>query len=294
MPVIRLVWRSAPRFSEGMFMRKHDPFRFVGVLLAAVALPVLGQAAANQTAAAPTAVPAAQAAGAPAAAQTEPLPNATHEDIGDSLEARQHYQAAIAAYAQDPHPSAAVWNKMGIAYQMMFNLKAATRCYKESLRLDEKNAMVYNNLGTVYDSMKNYSAAEKMYHKALKIAPKSPMILKNLGTNLLEQHKYSKGWRAYEAAMRLDPEIFEDHNNPTVANPTSIKERGAMNYFMARGCVRMGQVDCAMQYLRMAISEGYTTIKKVSKDADFASLRDNPAFKQLMAEEQPASGQQHP
>lgn len=224
-----------------------------------------------------------------------PLPQATPEELGDSLEAHQRYQAAIAAYRQDPHPSAAVWNKMGIAYQMMFNLKDAIRCYKESLHHDSKSPMVYNNLGTVYDSLKQYSTAEHMYRKALKIKPDSPLILKNYGTNQLVQHRYTKGWEAYQKALELDPTIFEDHDSPTVSNPTSLHERGAMNYFMARGCVRMGQVDCALQYLRMALNEGYTTIKKVAQDADFASLRDNPAFKQLVAEqEQPPQQQQHP
>jgi len=44
---------------------------------------------------------------------------------------------------------------MGIAYQMMFNLADAARCYQASLRLDPKNARVFNNLGTVYDSLNN-------------------------------------------------------------------------------------------------------------------------------------------
>lgn len=223
-----------------------------------------------------------------------PLAPATPEELGDSLEAHQRYEAAIAAYRKDPHPSAAIWNKMGIAYQMMFNLKDAIRCYKESIRLNSKSPMVYNNLGTVYDSLKEYSAAERMYRKALKIAPKSPLILKNYGTNQLVQHKYSKGWEAYQEALELDPTIFEDHDSPTVSNPTSLHERGALNYFMARGCVRMGQVDCALQYLRMALNEGYTTIKKVSQDADFASLRDNPAYKQLVAEQEQPPSQQQP
>ncbi len=47
----------------------------------------------------------------------------TPEQIGDSLSAHQRYQAAIAAYAKVTNPSAGVWNKMGIAYQMMFNLE---------------------------------------------------------------------------------------------------------------------------------------------------------------------------
>lgn len=272
-------------------MRRHISFRWLLLWFTVTAIPVLAQSsitdrqASNATPldlqpAPPSTKPSTNLTG------VSPLPSATPEQIGDSLEARQRYQAAIAAYGQDPHPTAAIWNKMGIAYQMMFDSGDAIRCYKESLKLDSRNAMVLNNLGTVYDSLKDRSAARRMYRKALKISPKSPMILKNLGTNLLEQRKYAKGWKAYEEALNLDPSIFEDHNSPTVSNPASIQERGAMNYFMARGCVRMGQTACALQYLRLAINEGYTTIKKVSEDADFASLRDNPAFKQFIAEQQ--------
>ena len=60
----------------------------------------------------------------------------TAEQLGDSLAARQRYQAAIAAYSKAPEMTAPIWNKMGIAYQMMFNSKDATRCYKQSLLLD--------------------------------------------------------------------------------------------------------------------------------------------------------------
>ena len=44
--------------------------------------------------------------------------------------AHQRYQAAIEAYKKAPTDDAAVWNKMGIAYQMMFNLTDAMHCYQ--------------------------------------------------------------------------------------------------------------------------------------------------------------------
>ena len=111
-------------------------------------------------------------------------------------------------------------------------------------------------------------------------------MLKNLGTDLLAEHKYNKGWEAYQQALAIDPQIFSDRDTPSVENPSSIADRGAMNYYMAAGCARAGHTDCALQYLRMAIDEGFTTRKKVANDVEFASLRDNPAFKQLLAEQQ--------
>jgi tetratricopeptide (TPR) repeat protein len=211
--------------------------------------------------------------------QFEPSP----EQLGDSLTAHQRYQAAIEAYQKSPGNSAELWNKMGIAYQMMFNLENAERCYKKSVKLDPKNAAVLNNLGTVYDSLKNYSSAERMYRKALKIDAQSALIHKNLGTDLLAQHRYKQGWADYQVALALDPRIFQDSGNLHVDNPASVEDRGAMNYYMARGCVRAGQNDRAIEYLRMALNEGFTSPKKLVADSDFASLRGVPAFEQMLA-----------
>jgi Tfp pilus assembly protein PilF len=219
---------------------------------------------------------------APDSVAAAPATPPTHEELGDTMGLHHRYQAAIAEYAKAP-PTAAVWNKMGIDYQMMFNSKDATRCYRESLKLDPHNSQVFNNIGTVYDSLKQYGTAERYYKKALKADPRSPLILKNLGTNLLAQHKYSRGWQEYRKALAIDPHVFEDRSSPQVQNPSTVAERGAMNYYMALGCASMGQVDCALQYLRMALDEGFTSPKKVASDMAFASLRANPDFQQMLA-----------
>ena len=214
---------------------------------------------------------------------TLPTVPPTPEEIGDSLSARRQYQAAIAAYSKVTDPSAALWNKMGIAYQMMFNSHDAARCYNASLKVDPRNSQVLNNLATVYDSLKDYSAAERYYRKALKIDPHSALILRNFGSNLLSQHKYKKGWEAYQSALAVDPNIFDSHSGASVENPASNQERGAVHYYMARSCVSAGNSDCAIQNLRMALNEGYTSPKKIAGDSSFASLRQLPAFQQLIA-----------
>jgi tetratricopeptide (TPR) repeat protein len=212
-----------------------------------------------------------------------PKPQATPEQIGDALMAHQRYQAAIEQYKKAPTDSATVWNKLGIAYQLMFNLTDAMRCYEKSHKLDPKNPNVLNNLGTVFDALKQYHNAEKMYRKALKIDPHSALILKNYGTNLLARHKYEKGWQQYQAAIKADPGIFQDNSRPRIENPASVADRGAMNYYMARGCVKAGMPARAIEYLRMALNEGYTNPKKIIADDEFATLHGIPAFEELLA-----------
>jgi tetratricopeptide (TPR) repeat protein len=214
---------------------------------------------------------------------TGPQPPPSSKEVGDALMMHQRYQAAIEAYKKVPGESAEVMNQMGIAYQMMFNLSDATKCYQASLRINPRNSNVLNNLGTVYDSLKEYGDAERMYRKALKIDPKSALTEKNLGTSLMSQHHYKQGWQAYQAALALDPQIFQASGTPRVENGGNIQDRGAMNYYMAKGCVRAGQSDRAIEYLRLALNEGFTNPKKIQADSEFASLHGLPAFEQLLA-----------
>jgi len=256
------------------------------VLAASMALPAQapappppGPAPAAQNTATSTQAPPATA---PAPVRP-PNPNATPEQIADSLMAHQRYQAAIEQYKKAPQNSAEVWNKMGVAYQLMFNLDDASRCYEQALKLEPRNAIALNNLGTVYVSMKQFSRAEKTYRKALKLDPKSALVHKNLGTALLAEHKYQKGWAEYQSALTADPEIFQRNNSVRVENPASVQDRGAMNFYMAKGCVRAGQMERAIELLRMAINEGFTTPKKIAADQEFANLRDVPAYQQMIA-----------
>jgi tetratricopeptide (TPR) repeat protein len=248
-------------------------------LLAMAAVPALrAQSPQAQSGVSPAQSQPSAATPAPAT----PVSTLTPEEEGDALMASQRYQAAIEAYKKGDANSASLWNKMGIAYQLMFNQDAAMRCYERSLKLDPKDATVLNNLGTIYDSLKEYATAERTYRKALKVDPHSALIHKNLGTNLLGQHRYKKGWEEYQQALTIDPHIFEASVNPRIENPATVEDRGAMNYYMAKGCVRAGQNDRAIEYLRMALNEGFTNPKKIIADGEFASLRGIPAFEQLL------------
>ncbi|MGA3046710.1 MAG: tetratricopeptide repeat protein [Terracidiphilus sp.] len=207
----------------------------------------------------------------------------TPEQLGDTLSAHKQYQAAIEAYKKAPRDSAAVWNKMGISYQLLFDSNEAMRCYLTSLRLDPRNGSVMNNLATIYVTLKDYHSADRYYRKALKLDPKSAVILKNRGSELLARHKFKQGGEFYAAALAVDPDIFNSSTSPRVADPTSSADRGAMNYYMAITCVRAGMTDQAIDYLRMALNDKFTSPKKIVADSEFAGLHNVPAFEQLLA-----------
>jgi Flp pilus assembly protein TadD len=207
----------------------------------------------------------------------------TAEEIGDSLLMQGKFQGAIESYKKASQSSPMVWNKMGIAYQQLFSPDEAMRCYTTSLKLDPQDASVLNNLGTVYASLKDYRSADRYYRKAIKLDPKSAPILKNLGTNLLTRHKYKQGGEFYAAALAVDPHIFDSGATLQVSDPASAASRGALNYYMARSCMRAGLTDRAIQYLRLALNNGYTSPRKILADSEFASLYNIPAFEQLLS-----------
>jgi tetratricopeptide (TPR) repeat protein len=225
----------------------------------------------------------AQGQAAAAAADLKTPVQPTHEQIADSLMAHQRYQAAIEEYKKAPVDSADALNKMGVAYQLLYNTAEAGRCYVKAMKLDPHNAVAYNNMGSVYMALKDYSRAEKYFRKAGKLDAMAALYRKNLGTALLAERKYKQGWAEYQQALGIDPDIFSGSGSVRVENPGTIQDRGAMNYYMAKGCLKAGQTNQAIEYLRLALNEGFITPKKVIADAEFASLKDVPAFQKMMA-----------
>lgn len=253
-------------------MKRHHPIVHCAAWMVAAALAATTASLHGQS-------PAIQQASQTAA--TTPQFQPTHEEVGDSLMAHQRYQAAIAEYKQSSSVDAL--NKMGVAYQLMFNLKEAERCYREALRRDPKNGTAWNNMGSIYMAEKEYATAEHTYRKAVKLDPGSALFRKNLGTAQLSEHKYKKGWESYQEALKIDPEIFTHSGSVRVENPSTLQDRGAMNFYMAKSCVKAGLPGRAVYYLRLALNEGFTTPKKIMADAELATLQDNPEFQQMMA-----------
>lgn len=221
-----------------------------------------------------------QAAGSRAGAANAQL-QLSSEELGDVHMAGKRYEAALGAYRRAPR-SAKIWNKIGIAEQQLNLLDEAKESYGVSLKLDASNADTLNNLGTIYYAEKNYKAAAKMYRKSLKLNPRGALVYKNLGTNLMAQNQFQKGWECYVTALAIDPQIFEKSSFLKIDEPASLETRGAMNYYLARSYVMIGQNDLAVVYLRRAIDTGFTDRKKLMEDQAFNSLHGVTSFQVLI------------
>ena len=216
-----------------------------------------------------------------------PKPALTPETRGDIYMARKMYREAIETFRTGPAKDPVLLNKIGIAFHQLAQLDDAKKSYEQALKLKPDYVEAMNNLGTVYYAKKSNRRAISWYRKALRVAPDSPRassVYMNLGTAYFARKEYDKAQESYRTAMRLDPEVFERHGSfGVMLEERTVEERARYHVFLARMYAKDGRNDLALQYLRKALEEGFKEKKKIQDDADFASLRELPEFKELMA-----------
>jgi len=201
------------------------------------------------------------------------------------LDAMDYYRAAL---GKEPK-SARILNKIGITELMMQRYREAKKTFEQSIKADRKFADAYNNLGVVHYERRKYGAAVKEYRRAIAIDGNAASFYSNLGAALFSEKQFEPAVQAYEKAVEIDPDVFERTSRGGVqAQLPSPEDRARYDYTVAKLYAKMGFSDRSLEYLRKAMEEGYKDMKNVYKDADFASLRRDKRFTELMATKTPA------
>jgi tetratricopeptide (TPR) repeat protein len=209
------------------------------------------------------------------------------EHQGDQLRAQKRYLDAIDYYkaALAKQPAALLWNKEGIALLFLQRTRDAQKCFEKAVTLDKDSAEGLNNLGFIAQIEKRYNRAIKYYEKALALRPNSPTFHYNLGAAYFAKHEYEKAAQEYRSAYQIDPDIFQRVSKTGVmAQTVSPEDRAAFSFMVAKMYAQAGDVDKSLQYLRKAMEEGYKGIDKVYTESEFASLRTDPRFAELMTQ----------
>jgi tetratricopeptide (TPR) repeat protein len=216
----------------------------------------------------------------------QPNPTLTAEQRADILMARKMYHESIEVYKEGPPDSPIIWNKIGIAYHQMMQIDEAKRNYEKAVKLNPAYAEAINNLGTIYYSKRSFRKAVSQYRKALKITPNSASIYSNLGTAQFARKRYKEASESYQKALELDPEVFEHRSAyGTLLLERTVAEKAKFHYYLAKTYANAGNTERAIQYIRMALEEGFKERQKLLEDPEFAKLRETAEFKELMAVE---------
>ncbi len=224
-----------------------------------------------------------------------PAPDATPADLemrADQLRAQKlyldaldYYRAAMAKEAK----SASLLNKVGITELMMQRYRDAKKSFDQALKYDRKFADALNNRGVVYYEEKKYGAAVKEYRRAIAVDGTSASFYSNLGAALFAKKEFEPAVLAYDRALALDPEVFERTSRGGVqAQLPTPGDRARYDFVVAKLYAKMGYSDRSLEYLKKAMEEGYKDFNNVYKDAEFAELRKDKRFTELMAAKPPA------
>ena len=219
-----------------------------------------------------------------------PSPDATLAELeqkGDELRTEKLYLDALdyyrAALTKSPH-SSPLLNKIGITELMMQRYREAKKSFDRSIKANRKFADAYNNLGVVYYEEQKYGAAVKEYRRAIALEDTAASFYSNLGAALFARKEFEPAVQAYQRAMEIDPDVFERTSRGGVqAQLPSPGDRARYDYTVAKLYAKMGLSDRSLQYLKKALEEGYKDFKNVYKDAEFAELRKDKRFVELMA-----------
>jgi len=219
-----------------------------------------------------------------------PAPDATPADLerqADQLRADKLYLDALdyyhAALAKKPN-DARLLNKIGITDLMLQRYKEARKSFERSIRADHEFADAYNNLGVIFYEAKKYGDAVKEYERAIAKDSESASFYSNLGAAYFSKRQFERAVVAYQHALEMDPDVFGRSSRTGVqAQLPSPEDRARYNYTVAKLYAKMGLSDQSLEYLRKAMEEGYKNLKNVYTDVEFAQLRKNPRFTELMA-----------
>jgi tetratricopeptide (TPR) repeat protein len=234
--------------------------------------------------------------GAPAfdAQQASPPPipdgSASAETLelqGDQLRAQKRFLDSIDYYnaALSKQPSALLWNKEGMSYLLLQHPKEASKCFDHAIKFDRRAPEGYNNRGYIEQMEKKYDKAIKYYMKALKLRPTDAVFQYNMGSSYFGKHDFVHAAQAYKAAFALDPDIFNRVSRTGImAQATSPEDRAAFSFMVAKMYAQAGDFDHSLEYLRKAMEDGYKDINKVYTDSEFATMRTDKRFEELMAQ----------
>jgi len=223
-----------------------------------------------------------------------PAPDATAADLearADQLRSSKLYLDALdyyrAALAKNPR-SPSLLNKIGITNLMLQRNRDAKKWFDQSIKADRTFADAYNNRGVAFYEEQRYAAAVKEYRRAIALDGTSASFYSNLGAALFAKKEFDPAVDAYNHALALDPEVFERTSRGGVqAQLPSPGDRAHYDFLVAKLYAKMGYSDRSLEYLRKAMEEGYKDFKNVYKDAEFAELRKDKRFTELMAVKTP-------
>lgn len=209
------------------------------------------------------------------------------EEQGDNLRARNLHLDALDSYkaAIQKKPTAVLYNKLGITYVLLRRPPDALAAINRAIKMQKSYADAWNNRASVYYMSNEFGRAIRDYKHAIKLNDQNASYHSNLGSAYFNKHQFAHASREYQLALKLDPFVFERSSRTGIAALMGKPgDRAEFEYMMAKLFAQSGDPGNCIVHLRKAMEEGYKNINNVYKDQEFAGVRTDQRFKDLMSQ----------
>lgn len=236
--------------------------------------------------------------------------------LGLDYQVRGKHELALACFNQslqyDPSKHEA-WFSRGRAYQSLGNYRQAFEDFQEAHRLLPRGESAACK-GYCVAKLKYHAEALAFYDVALRLGFESPALRNNMGFSYAQLSRLREAEESLERALRNDENLpAADHNLllvwlkrassggsmppgalPHVTRAIAIDPPSADLFCNAAAvCAILGQekpalIENAIEHLRTGIHYGLEPAQ-LSNFRVFASLKDHPAFKRLVADRHPTA-----
>jgi len=181
--------------------------------------------------------------------------------------------------------SRTLWSESSVARDLLLegDFAAAERLEREAMAGLRRVAGAANTdtvdaqtgLAEILNREARWAEAESLARESLAQAPRSrnPLAtadaMRALGISLARQNRYAEANGLFAEMLKQDSDS---------------DFRASMWYSYACTAAAAQDTESALRYLHEAVSAGYRDLDKLSLDADLQGLRDNPKFRQLVAD----------
>ncbi|QWF69553.1 tetratricopeptide repeat protein [Methylomonas paludis] len=135
---------------------------------------------------------------------------------GNSLQAQQHYEAALQSYAAaiqlKPDYAEAFW-KHANTLHTLGRYESALDSYQQAIACKPDFAKAYSNRGVALHKLGQYQAALDSFQRAIELQPDYANAYNNCGLVYKDLKRFSEELLCYEQAIALQPEFAEAYNN---------------------------------------------------------------------------------
>jgi tetratricopeptide (TPR) repeat protein len=152
------------------------------------------------------------------ALELDPNDWVAHVNLGQIYSGQGRWQEAVAAYqaalaSADEDLPAALYLRIGEAYEQSGDPEAALRTYEQALALEPDSPQALEALGGYYFRREDWTKAEEVLQQEIAAHPNRLEARLNLGAVYLAQRRLDDAAAQIQAVLQLDPANADAHFN---------------------------------------------------------------------------------